>query len=94
MDWLPISRAVKVWFDQYGATLDDAQSFRIQRRSVLVDVMDLARHRDALREAGDQETADEMDASLRQGRELLAALDARLEEILKDGPRRKRSQSA
>lgn len=88
MDWLPACREVKVWFDQYGATLDDAQSFRIQRRRVLVDIMDLARHPPLVRDAGDQETAGNMEASIDEGRELLAALDARLEEILKDNPRR------
>lgn len=81
MAWLPISAGVRIWFDRFGETLDDQQSFRHQISRVAQEISEAGPFVAQLQMRGDP-AAGAAQAELVAARELRDALRARLDAMV------------
>lgn len=78
-----VRNEVAPWFETYGATLDDAPSFRSM---ILMAQTDVAKTQAAFEGVTDKALRDEIARSVRLANELIARMETRLKEIV-DGLR-------
>lgn len=70
------------WFERYGATLNDATSFRIVIKSVELEAAEIRRFLPEYQRAGFADIVAECETLLEQSDAFLVKLRARLAEIL------------